>query len=138
MTEVVLFPDATATVIDLLGAALAERDDDAPVLPRVPDPRPARFVTVRRTGGVSRSIVIDDTQLTVESWGDSDEDAHDLAQLCRGLLHAAVGTVQGVVVMYRVTEVAGPANLPDPMSDQPRYSQTFLAAMRGSAEDLGS
>lgn len=129
MTEVILYPDATVTIIDYLEAAFAERDEDAPVLPRVPATRPARFVVVRRTGGTARDVVIDDAQVTVESWGESDEDAHDLAQLCRGLLRAR---------QYRVAEVSGPGNLPDPLSDQPRYSQTFLTAMRGTAEDLGS
>lgn len=129
MSEVIIFDDATAIVIDYLTDALTERSDDTPVLPRVPTDRPARFVVVRRTGGVARNRVVDDPQITVESWGNSDEDAHDRLQLCRGLLLARP---------YRVAEVSGPGNLPDPLSDQPRYSQTFLVAIRGAAEDIGS
>jgi hypothetical protein len=136
--EVILFPDATAVVIDLLAAAFDERDETAPVEPRVPNPRPDRFVVVRRTGGTSRAVVIDDPQITVEAWGTDDADAHDLAQLCRGLLHAAEGTVVDTVAVYRVAEVSGPGNLPDPESNHARYSQTFLAAMRGTAEPIGS
>lgn len=129
MSEVIIFADAAATVIDFLAAGFAERDEDAEVLPRTPNPRPERFVVVDRTGGVSRSVVVDHAQVTVESWGTSDEDAHDLAQLCRGLLLSRP---------YRVVEISGPANLPDDKSDHPRYSQTFLVAMRGAAEILGS
>lgn len=138
MTEVVLFPDATAVAIGILADAFTERAIATPVLPRTPDPRPATFVVVRRTGGVSRDIVIDDPLVTVESWADSDEDASDLAQLCRGILHASTGTSQGGVAIYRTDEASGPANLPDPVSEQPRYTQTFLVAMRGTAEVIGS
>lgn len=129
MSEVIVFDDATAIVIDFLASGLTERADDTPVLPRVPTDRPTRFVVVRRTGGVSHDRVIDDPQITVESWGASDEDAHDRLQLCRGLLLSRP---------YRVAEVSGPGNLPDPLSDQPRYSQTFLVALRGATEDIGS
>lgn len=138
MTEVVLFPDAAAVWIGYLADALSDRDDDTPVVPRIPNPRPDRFVLVRRTGGVSRDRVIDDGQITVESWDTTDEDAHDLAQLCRGVLLAAVGNTYSGVALYRVVEVSGPANVPDPESQSPRYSQTFLTALRGVAEVLGS
>lgn len=129
MSEVIIFDDATEVVIDYLSDALVERADDTPVLPRVPTDRPDRFVVVRRTGGVAHDRVIDEPQITVESWGTSDEDAHDRLQLCRGLLLARP---------YRVAEVSGPGNLPDPISAHVRYSQTFLVAIRGAAEDIGS
>lgn len=138
MLEVIVFPDATATIADRLAAELTDRNDDTPVVSKVPDPRPTEFVLVRRTGGISRAVVVDDALVTIESWGPDDETAHDRAQLCRGILLASVGAQQGDVVIYRVTEVSGPGNLPDPVSEHPRYSQTFSVALRGAVEPVGS
>lgn len=125
-TAVVVFPDATDVVRTLLDTALTP-----PVRSKVPNPRPAEFVTVRRTGGVRRDLVADNAQVTVESWGATEEDAHDLAQLARAHIGAAPGSVVNGVSIYRVTEQAAPGILPDPLSDQPRYTQTFIIALRG-------
>jgi hypothetical protein len=134
MTSLVVFPDATAIIIGRLADDLAaEFGETAPVLPRIPTTRPAKFVRVVRTGGPRLNLVADNPQITVESWADSDEDAHDLAQQCRTILNAMPGaTVDGVAV-YRVAEASGPGNLPDPDSAQSRYSQTFTVGLRGAA-----
>lgn len=123
-----LFPDATAVVIDALDADLAD-----PVHAKVPATRPARFYRVLRTGGPRRNLVVDGAQITVESWAESDEDAQGMAQEARGILHTLPGQVIGDVLVCRVDELSGPANLPDPLSDQPRYTQSFSVALRGSA-----
>lgn len=133
MNQVVVFPDAAAVVVGHLRAELAARDDSAKVGTRVPNPRPARFVRIRRIGGPRLNLVADRPQLSIESWAATEEQAADLAQLCRGLIHAMRGTTVAGVAIYRVTEFAGPAELPDPTSDQPRYVQTFEIAMRGTA-----
>lgn len=134
MRPLVVFPDATDVVIFHLADELtAVFGETAPVGPRVPDPRPAKFVRVVRTGGARLNVVADDPQITVESWAERDEDAHDLAQHCRAVLHAMPGTSVDGVAVYRVAEAAGPANLPDPESAQPRYVQTFTVALRGAA-----
>ena len=72
-------------------------------------------------------------QVTVEAWAASEQAAHDLSQTVRAVLHAARGDIEGVRI-YRVEEVAGPGYLPDPLSDQPRYSFTALITARGAAE----
>lgn len=123
----VTFPDAMAVAIAYLNANMTP-----PVLPRVPSPRPAEFLTVRRTGGPKRNLVTDQAQLTVESWAESDEDAHDNIQRARALLNDMPGQTLSGVPVYRVEELTGPANLPDPLSDQPRYSQSFSVALRGT------
>lgn len=124
--EPIVFPDAVAICCTYLDGVLLE-----PVRSKVPNPRPDAFVTVTRTGGPKRNIVTDAAQVTVESWHESDEEAHDLAQAARAYLNAMVGqTVNGAPV-YRVDELSGPARLPDPLSEQPRYSQSFEIAIRG-------
>lgn len=124
--EPILFPDAIETVIDYLGPLV-----DEPVRSTVPNPRPDAFYTVTRTGGPRRNLVTDEPQITVESWAQSDAEAQDMAQIARAYLGAAVGAVVNGAQVYRVDELSGPGNLPDPLSEQPRYSQSFAIAIRG-------
>jgi hypothetical protein len=133
MTEVIVFPDAEAVVVDYLRTELDARGPAIPVGTRVPNPRPSIFVQVERQGGPRRNIVVDDAQIGISAWADRQQDAQDLVQLCRGLLWAAVGTTQGGVQVHRVEEFAGPALLPDPLSDQPRYVLTVQISLRGAA-----
>lgn len=134
MGEVIVFPDASAVVVGHLRDSLAARGFPTPVGTRVPNPRPAgRLVVVSRTGGVAANLVVDEAMLTVDCWGDREQDAHDLAQLCRALVRAAAGSVLGGVAVYRVVEVGGPQNLPDPLSASPRYLFTLMVGLRGVA-----
>ena len=122
----VLFPDATFVVVSHLTDALT-----VPVYSQVPSSRPASFVVVRRVGGVRRNEVTDEPMLTIECWAMKPEQAADLAATARAHVDAMAGeTIEGTAV-YRVTDIAGPAFLPDPDSDMPRYSFTVSAAMRG-------
>lgn len=129
--QVVIPPDTVALICDYLRDELDGRGyTDIHVGARVPDDRPTRFVRVRRTGGTKLNLVVDDAQLSVETWGETEAAAHDLAQLCRGLIHAADSTELAGTQVYRIAEVAGPADLPDPLSNQPRFSATYLVAVR--------
>lgn len=124
-----LHPDTTAAVITALRPGVA-----VPCVSKVPHPRPPTFVTVQRTGGVSRTRVSDSAQLTFECWDATDEAAQDLAQHVRQLAHElADGTARAGVVIYRVDEFAGPAYLPDPESYQSRYTFTLLVHARASS-----
>jgi metal-dependent amidase/aminoacylase/carboxypeptidase family protein len=122
----VLHGDATLAVATIIDAATT-----AAVVTRVPNPRPPAFVLIRRTGGTARGVVVDDAQVTVESWAATDEASHDLAQIARQALHAAAEAGTGQV--RRVQEFSGPALLPDPESLQPRHSQTFSVSLRATA-----
>lgn len=133
MGEPVLFPDAAGVAIDYLRAELEARDDGATVEPRIPLPRPERFVTVRRSGGTKANIVQDGPLLIFEAWGDAEEDAQDLAQLCRALMQKTQGTVVDAVSIGHVTEVGGVVSLPDPRSDQARYTFVLRVLMRGAS-----
>ena len=129
---VVVFPDAAAAVTSRLGDELDIETDH-----KVPNPRPDEFIVVRRVGGPRRDLVTDEATLTIEAWAQTEEAAHDLAQLARAHVHAMAGTTEGDARVYRVGEFAGPASLPDPESDQPRYTLTVTVAVRG-ATPVGS
>lgn len=134
MNDPIIFPDAVAIVVHYLQFEFALRSETAPVSSGVRSPRPSRFVTVRRVGGVRQTIVSDAASLTVEAWAPLEQDARDLAQLCRALIVAMEGTAQEDVPIYRVTEFAGPADLPDPQSNIPRCTFTVSISVRGTTE----
>lgn len=137
--ELVLGNDACALVINWLRVQLDLTGwSGIHVSSTVPNPRPAEFVQVVRTGGPLRDLVVDDAQLTVDSWSTSDEDAHDLAQMCRALLHAATGRQLAGHQVYRVVEFAGPALLADPLSDTPRYRASYQVPVRCTVTTAGS
>lgn len=128
-----VFPDGEQLVIDWLRDRL-----DVPVEPKVPNPRPASWVKVTRVGGPRRDLVTDHPMLVVEAWDDDDADARDLLQLARAHVDAMRGQVIDDVTVYGITEVGGPANLPDPTSDQPRWTFTVQVAIRGHYLPAGS
>jgi hypothetical protein len=132
--ERILFPDAAAAVIGALNAQLPELGfASVPVRSRIPSTRPTRFVLVFRTGGPAVNIVTDLVQLTIEAWASSDAEAHDLAQAARAIVGGLEGSVTGGVTVYSVTEFSGPAYLPDPASDQSRFTWTTSITTRGIA-----
>lgn len=134
MAERILFPDAISTVIGALNAQLGSLGyAGVPVRSKVPNPRPARFVLVFRTGGPRVGLVVDAAQVTVEAWAASDTDAHDLAQAARAIVGSLQGTVTGGVTVYGVDEFSGPGYLPDPESGQSRYTWTTSVQTRGVA-----
>ena len=129
MGEAVEFPDTCKLVLSILRAF----DEDTPAHARVPNPRPPSFYRVLRTGGPRVNFVADGASVVVESWAGDEEEAHGLAQGARTALHAAASSVVGGTPIYRVTELSGPGRLPDPASEQARYTQTFMVMVRGSA-----
>lgn len=134
MTELVVFPDICA----LLAARIAEATGK-PTGTRVPSPRPAGgFVLVRRVGGPRLNQVADNPTVTIEAWQDTDAEAHDLCQLARSVVYAMRGTTEDGHAIYRIGEFGGPADLPDPLSDQPRYTCTLTIGVRGEALDITS
>lgn len=137
MTEPVIFPDAEQLVIEHLIAQIAMRSEayaqGVGVTKDVPDPRPEKFITVRRVGGISSRPVPDHARIDVQSWHVDDQHAQDLCQLSRGLLRLMVGSHQiddSEVVCSRVIEFTGPVRFPDPDSHQARWLLTIEADIR--------
>jgi hypothetical protein len=132
--EVIVFPDAEALLIAYLTAALAAHDwADVVVAVTMPNPRPVRCVLVPRVGGARRSLVVDAATIGAEAWAATETEAHDLAQLVRGLLAALPGRILDGTVVSRIEELGGPANLPDPVSGHARYTFTVAVHVRGRA-----
>lgn len=135
VNEVIVFPDAAAITITWVKAQLTARGQPSvKVGSRFPkDDKIGSIVRIHRTGGPSSLFVIDDAQLTVECEADKDEDAHDLAQLVRGLIMAMRATVQSGVTIYGIREFSGPQESPDPVTGRPRYVQNIQVSTRGTA-----
>lgn len=131
--ETIVFPDAASLVANHL-----ETELDVETGTVLPDPVPDYFVRVRRTGGIRATIVSDAAQLTIETYADLHDSAHDLMTDARAALHALVGTDLDTATVYRVEELAGPADFPDPLSNQARYSMTVVVHLRGAVSAIGS
>lgn len=127
MAPQVVYPDATEMACDCVRDALT----DIHVGSVIPDPRPDEFVVIRRVGGLREFPVVDNPTLTVEAYSQTEQDAHDLLQLARAALFAAEGETHAGHQVYLVTDVGGPAALPDPETDQPRYTSTVALKTRG-------
>lgn len=131
----VLFPD----VVDLLREWLIDRMLTCPVYgSRVPAVRPAEFVRLVRAGGTAEHVV-DRATVLVESWAGTPQRAAEIAQQTRFELLAAAGRTllssQGApAAVYRVDESAGPADLPDPESQQDRVTFTLVVHVRGASQ----
>lgn len=134
----VLFPDTVTLSVDYLAEQLVDAGYDTPVVSAVPNPRPAEFVHLYRLGGPRNTPVSDRAQIAVDTWGDDDIAAHDLAQIARAHIVAMYGQVVAGVQVYRVDELSGPSSLPDPESGQARYSFQVAVMVRGTPLPAGS
>jgi hypothetical protein len=124
--EAIKFPDVEALLVVYLNGLLAE-----PVSTKVPSPRPATFVRIIRTGGFTTGLVTDEALITFEAWAATEPAAQDLAQRVRAYLRA-VDVVDGVQ-FYGPINPTGPVNLPDPATQQARYTGLVSVGVRGSA-----
>lgn len=97
----------------------------------VPSSRPPRFVRTVRTGGFRRDIVTDVARLTFECWNAKKVDAERDCQAVRAALDNLRGKTLDGVKVHEVSEIAAPADSPDPDSAVPRYVMTHEIALRG-------
>ena len=123
MSEAVLFPDVELLVCNLLRNPIL----GLPVGIKVPTTRPAEFIRILRTGGVTESIRSEAAQITVEAWAQSEQRASFILSQCRAIINRAEGSLFGA------RELSGPINLPDPTTAQIRYTMSFQIRARGAA-----
>lgn len=132
MTELVVFPDVEALVVAALQAGIDELEPGPTVHTAVPANRPDEFVRVFRAGGPAQTLVTEGAQIIVEAWALDEIRAARILTVCRAYLNVLNGDLFGVY------EISGPNNLPDPVSDQARYTQTFGVRARGSVLTLSA
>lgn len=129
---VVTFANAPALVIAYLKplvSPLVVKHD-------VPNPRPDTFIRVLRTGGSSNTgggsaAPLDLAQLTVESWAPDSDTAEANAQTVRHHINNLVGLSLSGHAVYKVVELSGPGELPDPLSNSRRSTWSVQVWIRG-------
>lgn len=127
--EVIIFGDSEAAAIVWLNPRLTP----VKVSTQIPSTRPDELVRVSRTGGVRRDLITDQAQLTFECWAKTGVRASAICSLIRAHMSAAEGETINGLWIYKVTEVGGPVNFPDPESTSPRYQLTLAVASRYAA-----
>lgn len=138
MANVATFADVEQLLIDHLFPGFEDDDPEKPVVgTKIPNPRPDAFYRVQRTGGVRRTRFTDAPIVVLESWGSDEAEAIEMAETGRTAMANLQGeslegaTPDDIHQVYDVTESSGLINLPDPLSDQARYTQTFELHIRG-------
>jgi hypothetical protein len=127
--ELIRFPDIEDLVRRHLGPLLG-----VPVYAGItPRELPALSVTVTRTGGAQRSIVLDDARVSLDARAASTPSAAlDLARQLGPLLMKA--GLEGFLAgnpLYDVTEDTGPYINPDPVNpSQHRYTCAYVLTVR--------
>lgn len=134
MKTLTVFDDAQSAAADVLRAALAGRGEDfaagARVGTKVPTTRVPeevfRYVMVRKDTDVPHSSMANArVTLRVTCWHEDDDQAHDLAMLCQGLLIVHSGPV-----IRGVRPGTGPLAAIDDVSGAPLSTFTVLANVR--------
>lgn len=129
--EAVLFPDAPERIADAIQVGHRRAfTSELETFNRTPSPRPAEFVKVLGVGGNSRDRVTDVATVAVEAWAATRSRAAALAQEVRAVIHAMEGSTFDGYSVQEVAEYAAPGDLPDPLSDQFRYTATYAIAIR--------
>jgi len=119
--------DCEAAVRDALLASLPLLGEDVKVCVRIPATRPAEFLHILLAGGPRETLVTDAFRVIVEAWAQDEPRAAELLNRARAILFAQQGPT-----LFGVVEYAGPANLPDPTSDQVRYTASMTVRARAT------
>lgn len=122
------WPDANALLI----AYLTPLADPVDVVSRVPDPRPARLVQVRRSGGAALPPVRDTARMDVWCWDPNDQSAMQLALAVRTAVWKLSGTALLGPMCYRVQEFLAPRLDDDPVTNSPRVWATYSLDIRAN------
>lgn len=118
------FPDIEDLLCTHLGGVLG-----VPVGTRAASVVP--FVRVLRTGGPAPTRVTDSPQVTVEAYHSRESEAVALLGRARRALADLPGTELDGWAVKSVTELGGPANLPDPNTTNHRYTYSAVVQIRG-------
>lgn len=133
--EIIVHGDAAYILKLGLQVGLELMNDPVPVVLTIPKDRPGEFLRVLdSSGGTVRDKVTDVPTIILEGWAGTNGRALEILQNARALMHWFTD-INGVAV-YDVSEFAGPGNLPDPLSDQARFTAAFSVPMRSARSVL--
>lgn len=138
MVETLEPPDVEKALVSWL----KQRLGDVHVSTRVPNPRPPKFVTVRRIGGGPANLIQDAPIVLVEAWGAATDETSNKA--ASDLAHAAYRELRAMPAVQDITDycrvyvanVSGPVNNPDTDSATPRYHLTATLRTRMIASPI--
>lgn len=122
--ELIMKADVESVYIGYLAEQLPLHGPVVHVGSKIPNPLPAECVVAFRTGGAEQTKVSDAPLLTVECRAKTETRAYDLMALVSALVKASDGLVLDGHQVYSVNST-GLANLPDPLTEKPRYTETF-------------
>jgi hypothetical protein len=104
-------------------AYLKRKFQGTSVSTRVPEPRPARFITVERTGG-QRTHLWDSPMFAVQAWAGTEAEASALAD---EVAVAILDWQREAIVAYSAVQAV--YAFPDPDSRVPRFQLTVSATL---------
>lgn len=119
VAEIITFPDVESLIVDILNAEFTARGETSlRAHTRVPSTRPSEFVKVISGGGLDETKVSEAALVTIEGWAKTEGRAFTICELARAILRSQDGDIRGV------RGFSYPQNLPDPVSNQVRYTST--------------
>lgn len=121
--EIIDFGDIEAEVIAILKL---DFETSLPGVKVSTKKQPGDFLKITRSGGTKESMVHENARVLLEAYGSTETRAIAILSRGRGVLNAQQG------VLFGVTEVGGPNNLPDPTTHQIRYTQLLGVRKRGA------
>ncbi len=132
MTQIIIFPDSEAKIIEYLRTQLEARGENLPVGRWHTRSEPAERLRVSRIGGNARNLVTDSALIQIEIWASDLARGSQLAALTRALLLASPRTSDEVI---RAEDVTGPALITPEGTDDPRHLFEVQLDFRGTASD---
>lgn len=131
VAERLVAPPASKAVYEYLDEKLPS---DVPAVGRIPNPRPRKFVRVRTGGGSDVDLVAVRPTVFVECYADKVEDAEALSLECDSWL--AQASLEGWLLeipVRKIETISRPQELPDPLTDQARFTATYAPILRRAA-----
>ena len=122
------YPD----VLNLLRDSLATTHTPVPVVTRVPDSRPARFIQLRNAGGTKLPPVRLVARFDIFTWSTTEETAAADALAVRATVNALAGTATLGITCYRVEETLGPRQADDLITGMFRWWATYALTCRAN------
>lgn len=129
MSQLVVSPDVEGMAVAALNAEFEVRMPGVTWGTKIPRERPAKFGRLMLSGGTEETMITDQVQLIVEGWAEgvtAEKDAGDITRLGVAALKALDG------ILYGGFTIGHPANLPDPVTSQTRYTALVGVRVRGT------